>query len=323
MRLGWAGAVLLIASLTAAFGDDKKSDPGQIGNRDVGGFNCYSIEKEIAMGKQLAGEVQRQAKLMDDPIITEYVNRMGQNLARNSDAKVPFTFQVIDDPTLNAFALPGGFVFVNTGLVTAAETEAEMASAMAHEIAHVAARHMTRQACRAQVANIATLPLILLGGWGGYAVRQAASAAIPMTFLSFSRGFEAEADYLGLQYLYAAGYDPTASIDMFEKMTSLEKRKPGAIAKVFSTHPMNDDRLTKAQAEIQKILPQRAEYVVNTSEYVEVRGRLLAIENQRKMRSTDKDPKGPVLRRSPGSGAPADDSSDGDRPTIKRRDLVE
>ena len=126
-----------------------------------------------------------------------------------------------------------------------------------------------------------------------------------------------------MQYLYAAGYDPTASIDMFEKMTSLEKRKPGAIAKVFSTHPMNDDRLTKTQAEIQKILPRRAEYVVNTSEYVEVRGRLLAIENQRKMRSTDKDPKGPVLRRSPGSGAPADDSSDGDRPTIKRRDLVE
>ena len=205
----------------------------------------------------------------------------------------------------------------------AAETEAEMASAMAHEIAHVAARHMTRQACRAQVANIATLPLILLGGWGGYAIRQAAGVAIPMTFLSFSRGFEAEADYLGLQYLYAAGYDPTASIDMFEKMTSLEKRKPGAIAKVFSSHPMNDDRLTKTQAEIQKILPQRAEYVVNTSEYVEVRGRLLAIENQRKLRSMEKDPTGPVLRRSPGSGAPAGDSSDGGPPTIKRRDFVE
>jgi predicted Zn-dependent protease len=193
---------------------------------------------------------------------------------------------------------------------------------MAHEIAHVAARHMTRQACRAQVANIATLPLIFLGGWGGYAARQAASAAIPMTFLSFSRGYEAEADYLGLQYLYAAGYDPTAAIDMFERMMSLETRKPGSIAKVFSTHPMNDDRLKKAQAEIQKILPQKAEYVVNTSEYAEVRGRLLAIENQRKLRSVEIDPKGPVLRRSPGSGAPADDSGD-DHPTIKRRDLVE
>ena len=328
MRLVCAGMVLLIPSLTVALADDnkaKKDDPSQIGNRDVSGFNCYSIEKEIAMGKQLAGEVQRQAKLMDDPIVTEYVNRVGQNLARNSDAKVPFTFQVIDDPTLNAFALPGGFIFVHTGLLTAAETEAEMASAMAHEIAHVAARHMTRQACRAQVANIATLPLILLGGWGGYAVRQAASAAIPMTFLSFSRGYEAEADYLGLQYLYAAGYDPTALIDMFEKMMSLEKRKPGSIAKVFSTHPMNGDRLKKTQAEIQKILPEKAEYVVNTSEYAEVRGRLLAIENQRKLRSTEKDPKGPVLRRSPGSGTPAppDNDSGDDRPTIKRRDLEE
>ena len=300
MRLVAAGAVLWAASLAVALGDDRKDDPGQIGNRNVAGFNCYSIEKEIAMGKQLAGEVQRQAKLLDDPIVTEYVNRVGQNLARNSDAKVPFTFQVIDDPALNAFALPGGFVFVNAGLLTAAETEAEMASAMAHEVAHVAARHMTRQACRAQVANIATLPLIFLGGWGGFAARQAASAAIPMTFLSFSRGYEAEADYLGLQYLYAAGYDPTAAIDMFEKMMSLEKRTPGSIAKVFSTHPMNGDRLKKAQAEIQRILPQRAEYVVNTSEYAEVRGRLLAIENQRKMRSRDGDPKAPVLRRSPG-----------------------
>jgi len=328
MRLICAGMVLSLLSLTVAVADDnkaKKSDPTQIGNRNVGGFNCYSIEKEIAMGKQLAGEVQRQAKLMDDSIITEYVNRVGQNLARNSDAKVPFTFQVIDDPTLNAFALPGGFVFVHTGLLTAAETEAEMASAMAHEIAHVAARHMTRQACRAQVANIATLPLIFMGGWGGYAIRQAAGVAIPVTFLSFSRGFEAEADYLGLQYLYAAGYDPTASIDMFEKMMSLEKQKPGSIAKVFSTHPLNGERLKKTQAEIEKVLPQKAEYVVNTSEYADVRGRLLSIENQRKMRSTEKDPKGPVLRRSPGSGAPAppDQDSADSRPTIKRRDLVE
>jgi predicted Zn-dependent protease len=305
--------VCIILCLCAAsiegqsFADDKKDDPSQIGNRDVEGFNCYSLEKEIAMGKQLAGEVQRQAKLMDDPIIAEYVNRVGQNLARNSDAKVPFTFQVIDDSTLNAFALPGGFVFVNTGLVTAAETEAEMASAMAHEIAHVAARHMTRQACRAKIANIATIPLIFLGGWGGYAIREAAGAAIPMTFLTFSRGYEAEADYLGLQYLYAAGYDPTAALDMFEKMMSLERGKPGSIAKVFATHPMNGDRLKKAQAEIQRILPQKAEYVVNTSEYADVRGRLLAIENRRKLRSTDKDPKAPVLRRSPGSGAPERD----------------
>ena len=328
MRLVSAGILLMATSLTATWAADnkgKKDDPSQIGNRDVGGFNCYSIDQEIAMGKQLAGEVQRQAKMMDDPIITEFVNRVGQNLARNSDAKVAFTFHVIDDPTLNAFALPGGYVFVNAGLLTSAETEAEMASAMAHEIAHVAARHMTRQACRAKVANFATLPLIFLGGWGGYAARQAASAAIPMTFLSFSRGFEAEADYLGLQYLYAAGYDPTAAVDMFEKMMSLQNRKPGSIAKVFSTHPMDEDRLKKAQAEIQTILPAKAEYVVNTSEYTAVRGRLLDIENQRKMRAVEGSHKGPVLRRAPGSGVPAEPGNDAadDRPTIKRRDFTE
>src|ERR1700733_14025295 len=326
MRIGWA-VLWLSVSLSIALADDKKSDPSQIGDRDVGkGLNCYSLEKEIAMGKQMAAEVQRQANMLDDPTITEYVNRVGQNLVRNSDAKVPFTFQVIDDDTLNAFALPGGFIFVHTGLIHTAETEAEMASAMAHEIAHVAARHMTRQACRAQIANIATIPLIFLGGLPGYVIRQGAGMAIPMTFLTFSRGFEAEADYLGLQYLYAAGYDPNASIDMFEKMMSLEKRKPGSIAKAFSTHPLNEDRLRKTQAEIDKILPQKAEYIVNTSEYMEVRGRLLAMENQRKMRSTEKDANRPVLRRTPGSGSapgePGEDAGD-DRPTIKRRDLVE
>jgi predicted Zn-dependent protease len=256
---------------------------------------------------------------VDDPIVTEYVNRVGQNLVRNSDAKVPFTFQVIDDDSLNAFALPGGFIFVHTGLLMAAETEAEMASAVAHEVAHVAARHMTRQACRAEFANLASIPLIFLGGWPGYAIQQGARAAIPMTFLSFSRGFEAEADYLGLQYLYAAGYDPAAAIDMFEKMMSLEKQKPGSIAKVFSTHPMNADRLKKTQAEIQQILPGRAEYVVNTSEYRDVRARVLARANQRKIHASDKDPNRPVLKRTPGTGSAAGD----DRPTIKRRDLVE
>jgi predicted Zn-dependent protease len=312
MRRGCFVVLPLILSLAVALADDKKSDPSQIGNRNVGkGLNCYSLDKEIAMGRQLAEEVRRQAKLLDDPIIGEYVNRVGQNLARHSDAKVPFTFQVIDDDTLNAFALPGGFVFINTGVMNAAETEAEMASVMAHEIAHVAARHMTRQACRARIANIASLPLIFLGGWGGYAAQQAASVAIPMTFLTFSRGFETEADYLGLQYLYAAGYDPNAAVDMFEKMVSLERRKPGSIARVFSSHPMNAERLRKTQAEIEKVLPRKAEYIVNTSEYMEVRGRLLAIENQRKLRSVEGMMNTPVLRRTPGTGTAPDEDSNG------------
>src|SRR5580700_1566824 len=240
---------------SALAGDDKKKDPDAIGNRDIGsGINFYSLEKEIALGKQLAQEVERQAKVIDDPTIAEYVNRVGQNLVRNSDAKVPFTIKVLDTEEVNAFALPGGFFFVNSGLILKAESEAELAGVMAHEIAHVACRHGTKQATRGDIAQIATIPLIFMGGWTGYAIRQGLGLAIPMGFLAFSRAFEREADYLGLQYMYKAGYDPTAFVDFFEKIESLEKKKPGSISKVFSTHPMTDDRIKLSQEEIQRDL---------------------------------------------------------------------
>src|SRR3981189_2795079 len=222
----------VLVTFSSAVAKDKNKDPDEIGNRDVGkGVNFYSIEKEIALGKQLAQEVERQAKIIEDPIIAEYVNRVGQNLVRNSDAKVPFTIKVLDSEEVNAFALPGGFFFVNTGLVLKAESEAELAGVMAHEIAHVAARHGTRQATRGQLINYGSIPLIFIGGWAGYAIRQGLSLAIPLGFLKFSRGFESEADMLGLQYMYKAGYDPTAFVDFFEKIESLEKRNPGTMAK--------------------------------------------------------------------------------------------
>jgi len=283
----WAA---LLASLQAA--DNKKDDPNQIGNRDVGkGLNFYSLEKEIALGKQLAAEVARQAKILDEPIVSEYVNRVGQNLVRSSDAKVPFTFQVIEADDLNAFALPGGYVFVNTGLIQMAEEEDEFAGALAHEIAHVAARHSTRRQTQAQLANISTIPLsVLLGGWAGLAARQAAGALVPMTFLSFSRKDEAEADYLGLQYLYAAGYDPAGEISILEKLGALNRQKPGTVSRLFSTHPMDGDRIQNAEAEIQKILPARTEYVVTTSEYHDMRQRVFAVEARRKPDEPDNRP---------------------------------
>src|SRR2546423_2405614 len=213
-------ALALFAMLAPiAFGKDKKKDPDEIGNRDVGkGINFYSLEKEIGLGKQLAQEVERQAKIIDDPIVAEYVNRVGQNLVRNSDAKVPFTIKVLDSEEVNAFALPGGFFFVNSGLMLKAESEAELAGVMAHEIAHVAARHGTKQATKGEIINLASIPLIFMGGWAGYAIRQGASVAIPLGFLHFSQSLEAEADYLGLQYLYKSGYDPNAFVDFFEKI---------------------------------------------------------------------------------------------------------
>jgi len=326
-------ALSLLAASAFAGGDkkpgDKKKDPEEIGNRDVGkGVNFYSLEKEIALGKQLAQEVERQAKVIDDPVIAEYTNRIGQNLVRNSDAKVPFTIKVLDSEEVNAFALPGGFFFVNSGLILKAESEAELAGVMAHEIAHVAARHGTKQATKGEIINIASIPLIFMGGWAGYAIRQGASLAIPLGFLKFTQTMESEADYLGLQYLYKSGYDPTAFVDFFEKIESLEKKKPGTLAKIFSSHPPTDSRIKSAQVEIQKILVAKPEYVVNTSEFNDVHARLAMLHNHRKI-DTDKDSNRPRLRRAPGTGTgPVDQNEDGtkpktdsdERPTLKRRD---
>lgn len=305
--------------------NDKK-DVEQIGERDVGkGVNWYSLEKEIALGKGVAQDIERQAKIVDDPVIAEYVNRVGQNLVRNSDVKVPVTIKVIDAEEVNAFALPGGFFFVNTGLILRADSEAELAGVMAHEIAHIAARHGTRQATRGQIVNLATIPLIFMGGWAGYGARQAASVLVPIGFLTFSRGFETEADLLGLQYLYKAGYDPTAFVDFFEKLQSDEKRKPGTMAKVFSSHPLTDDRITNSQKNIQEILKAKPEYVVTTSEFHDVKGRLALLLNKRKPTGDDKDAGKPRLKK-PGSGRVDSDGNEKpkaedeeERPTLKRR----
>ncbi len=320
--------VLCFAASSLVLASDPKKDPDQIGNRDVGkGVNFYSIEKEIALGKGLAQEVERQAKIINDPVIAEYVNRIGQNLVRNSDAKVPFTIKVIDSEDVNAFALPGGFFFVNSGLILKADNEAELAGVMSHEIAHVAARHGTRQATRGEIAQMGMIPLIFMGGWTGYGIYQAANVLVPVGFLKFSRGFESEADMLGLEYMYKSGYDPTAFVDFFEKIETLEKRKPGTMAKVFSTHPMTDDRIKAAQKNIQELLVSKPEYVVTTSEFDDVKGRLMAMHNKRKIDTKD-DGNRPTLRRAPGSNTgPVDADENGktpksdedERPTLKRR----
>jgi predicted Zn-dependent protease len=328
MWIRLTAAVALFALLApAAFADSKEKDPDQIGNRDVGkGVNFYSIEKEIALGKQMAQEVERQAKIVDDPIVAEYVNRIGQNLVRNSDAKVPFIIKVIDSEEINAFALPGGFFFVNTGILINADNEAEMAGVMAHEIGHVAARHGTRQATRGEIAQIGSIvPLIAVGGMAGYGIYQAMGLVVPMGFLKFSRNFESEADMLGIEYMYKSGYDPGAFVDFFEKVQSQEKRKPGTMSKLFSSHPPTDDRIKHSQEIIQKYLKAKPEYVVSTSEFETVKTRTVAMHNSRKI-DTAKDTGRPTLRRNPNGQidangdekAPTADQDD--RPTLKRRD---
>jgi len=301
-----------------------KNDVDAIGNRNVGGRGLgdwYSTDTEIKMGKQYAMMVEQTARMVQDPVINEYVNRIGQNLVRNSDAKVPFTIKVIDSDEINAFALPGGFFYVNSGLILAADEEAELAGVMAHEIAHVAARHAMQQMTRAQYANLATIPLIFVGSWGIYeAASMALNLALPLTFMKFSRNFESEADFLGVQYMYKAGYDPQAFITFFEKIEAKNKKQPGILGKAFASHPPTPERIAKTQEEIRKILPTRPEYVLDTSEFDSVKARLASIENRKKaLPATDINK--PTLRKTT-----ADNSTTGtqqpqdDRPTLSRRD---
>jgi predicted Zn-dependent protease len=302
-------------------------DVNAVGTRDIGGRgmgNWYSTETEIRMGKSYAMQLEKSVKFVNDPVVTEYVNRIAQNLVKNSDAKVPFTIKVIDSDEVNAMALPGGFMYVNSGLILTADDEAEMAGVIAHEISHVAAHHAVREQTRMNYAQLGTIPLIFIGGWTGYGIYEAAQIGIPLTFLQFSRGFEAQADFLGVQYMYRAGYDPQAFVTIFEKLENLEKTKPHLIAKAFSSHPQTPDRIEATQKEIATILPPRAEYVVTTSEFDDVKARLARIENKRKLNDGGKGNQ-PTLRRASSTtsdpNASPDSSQPGnDRPTLQRRD---
>lgn len=305
-----------------------EEDVNAVGNRNIGGRglgNWYSTDWEIRNGKSYAMEIEKSAHLVTDPVIVEYVNRIGQNLVKNSDAKVPFTIKVIDSDEINAFALPGGFFYVNSGLILAADEEAELAGVMAHEISHVVAHHAARQMTKMNYAQIASVPLIIMtqGSYTGYGIYEATQLAIPVAFLKFSRMDESEADFLGLQYMYKAGYDPQAFIQFFEKIDALEKHKPGAVAKLFSDHPQTPDRIGRSEDEIATILPAKPDYIVTTSEFDDVKGRLARIENKRKLNNKN-DGNKPTLRRTGGSNNdpnnPSSTTNSGDdRPTLGRR----
>ena len=315
-----------------------EKDVNAVGNRDVGkGVNLYSLQREIAMGKQAAMEVEKTARLINDPVVTEYVNRVGQNLVRNSDAKVPFTIKVIDSDEINAFALPGGFFYLNSGLILRADEEAELAGVMGHEIAHVAARHGTKTATKGELMQLATIPVMILVPYGlaGYGIYEGLNLAIPMSYLKFTRDAEKEADFLGLQYMYKAGYDPNAFVSFFEKIEAEERRHPGSIPKIFSTHPPTPDRVQKAQEEIATILPARDEYIVTTSEFDTVKSRLRRIENRNKLEAQKNAGDKPTLRTRTENPPPANTGSgsgsstsgqqpqagddDPDRPVLKKR----
>jgi predicted Zn-dependent protease len=319
--------LLAVPTLTFADDDDKKKkklkdkeDVSKIGQRDIDGkINLVSLEREIAMGKQYAQQIEQTARLVEDAAINEYVDRLAQNIVRNSDAKVPFTVRVIDSDAINAFAIPGGFFYINTGLILAADEEAELAGVMAHEIAHVTARHSTRQMTKAQIIQWAMIPLLIFGpgGWAGYGIYQGLSYGLPITMLKFTRNAEREADFLGLQYMYASGYDPTSFVSFFEKLREKEAKSPGSIPKIFSSHPPTEERVAKAQEEIAELLPARDEYVVTSSEFDGIKQRLSVMLAGRKLE--EEDDNRPTLRRKKRDKKDGEEEEKDDEPPVLRR----
>jgi predicted Zn-dependent protease len=322
-------ALFVGTALPGAVADDKKQDPNSIGDRRVAHRSIISEEKEIGIGKQYSEEIDKSAKVVNDPVINEYVNRVAQNIARNSDLKVPLTVKVIDAPGINAFALPGGFLYVQSGLLLAADGEAQVAGVIAHEVAHVAARHWASQQTKATILQYAMIPLIFTPMTYGvyYGVMEAYMNGVPLAFLKFSRNDEAEADYLGMQYLYKAGYDPASYEEIFSKVIDEERRSPGSVPKVFMDHPPTPDRIVAIDKEMKTILPPRPQSLVSTSEFNDVQARLRSmITNRRKGR----DENAPTLQKRDDSETASnktqtkdkggDQSTDDKPPVLKRRD---
>jgi beta-barrel assembly-enhancing protease len=291
---------LFTVLLPLAFAQDAKKDPDQIGTRDVSkGVNFYSIEKELALGKMVAQDLEKLHTVVTDPQVNQYVNRVGQNLARHSDSKIPITFKVIEGDEPNAITLPGGYIYVRTGLIQTADTEAQLAAALAHEIAHVAARHGTRQATQSQIGQVAAIPLIFLPGIGGICAYGGSHLLLPVAALSTERNHETEADLLGLQYLYKAGYDPLGMVEIFERIFSLDAQKDAQkkvkTNRILATHPDGDNRLVTVQKNIETLLKPQPEYIVSTSAFADVQARLITLEWNKKPEPVT--PKPPTLHK--------------------------
>lgn len=319
-RRVWIGLamVLALAALPLA-AEDQKDDVDAIGSRKVAHKSIISEQKEIAIGKQYSTQVDRQSKLVTDPVISEYVNRVAQNIARNSDLKIPLTVKVIDDPSINAFALPGGYIYVNTGVLKAADEESQLAGVIAHETGHIAARHWASMMTKQTLLQFAMIPLMFTPmSIGAYYGISAAMQGLPIMFLKFTQQQEAEADFLGLQYMYKAGYDPESYVTFFGKVAEMERHQPGSVPEIFMDHPPTPDRIINCEKEIKSILPKKPEYLVSTSEFNDVKARMMTVmvaQNRQK-------PGAPTLEKRKGKttgGTTTDDGSD-QPPVLKRRD---
>jgi beta-barrel assembly-enhancing protease len=318
----WTSVALALALVGLPISANaQKNDPDAIGTRNVAHKSIISEQKEIAIGKEYSMQVDRQSKLVTDPVITEYVNRVAQNVARNSDLKVPLTVKVIEDPSINAFALPGGFLYVNSGVLQHADEESQVAGVIAHEIGHVAARHWASMMTKQTLMQFAMIPLMFTPmSIGVYYGISAAMQGLPLLFVKFSQNQEAEADYLGLQYMYKAGYDPESYVAFFGKVTEMERHQPGSVPEIFMDHPPTPDRIIKCEQEIKQILPNKPEYLVSTSEFNDIKSRVSTVL----IAQARQKPGGPTLEKrkasaKTGSQQPPSTDDGGDTPPVLQR----
>lgn len=313
---------MMLAAALPVLAKSKRDNVNDIGNRKVAGWSIISLQKEVAIGRRYALQIEHSAKMLKDPVVNEYVNRIAQNLARNSDAKVPVSVRVINSPEINAMTLPGGFIFINSGTILAAKNQAQLAAVLAHEIGHVSERSWASEMTKRTLLQYAMLPLMFTPmSWAMYEGVDAAMRGIPLAFLKFSRNQEEGADFLGIQYLYKAGYDPNAMIGMFGTILNEEREDPGSVAQIFATHPPTPDRIIKCEEEIKDILPKRQEYLLNTSDFETIKARLaaeLAVHP-----NPNSNPGQPTLERrqpqSAGSQTPPPAPPTDDKPPILRR----
>ncbi len=331
LRQVLSGAMIFVLlSSTAALAGRKHKDVENIGNRNINGRvaglfpNFVSLEKEVQMGAQFAQSFEQAARLVEDPVVTEFIDKIGQEIVKKSDSKVPFVIKVVDTDEVNAFALPGGYFYVNKGLIIESENEAELAGVMAHEIAHVAARHATERMTKGQLLQFAAIPAMFVGGyWAQYGIRMGLGMGMNLAILGITRKSEEEADQLGCQYLWNTGYDPQGFITFFEKLQAKEKNKPGKFSGFFRTHPNVESRIEKVQGEI-SFLPSKDEYVLTTSEFDKVKSRLIALDNKRitpGAAGASGSSKRPTLKRKTNTDNSEEEKPTlkSDRPTLKRK----
>ncbi len=277
-----------------------KYDLAKVGKRGIGsGMNFYSLDGERELGKNLSREADQQMRLLEDPVVSEYVNRIGQNIALNSDLKVPLVVKIVRDDEVNAFSLPGGYLYVTTGLLGEADSEAQIAGVIGHEVAHIAARHGTRTVSKRMLWSI-ILRGAAIATPGGRAAQIGAIVGADlgsiMIFAKMDRGAEDEADLLAVEYAYAAGYDPGEYVIFFEKINALQKKKPSALGKIFASHPPTESRIAHVQKVIDDYFPDREQYLVTTSTFDEVQARMRGVLD-RKLVKHDGDSDKPVLKK--------------------------